>query len=128
MNQGKAKINPIDLSDSSKSHQVAALVAVGFFVTTLGQPAQVGGLPLRLLLKDELHITASVITEAAYGFCYTVAVLPVFDLAARATPKGCEAMRLAAVMSLWNVANAVSDISGHGYSTSIMSTSWDSYG
>src|SRR5205085_2507663 len=50
--------------------------------------------------------------EAAYGFCYTLAVLPIFDLAARATPEGCEAMGLALIMSLWNVANALSDILG----------------
>lgn len=50
--------------------------------------------------------------EAIYGVCYTFAVLPLFDLAARATPTGSEALGLALVMSLWNVSNAVSDIIG----------------
>jgi predicted MFS family arabinose efflux permease len=72
--------------------------------------------------------TTAVLIEAIYGFSYTLAVLPIFDLAARATPKGCEAMGLAAVMSLWNVANAVSDIVGSWlfdkYAVTFMSLLW----
>lgn len=50
--------------------------------------------------------------EAVYGLTITLVALPVFDLAARSTPKGCEAMGLALIMSLWNIANALSDITG----------------
>src|SRR6185503_2299823 len=61
------------------------------------------------LYRSEL---LALLVEATYGFCNTMVVLAVFDLAARSTPKGCEAMGLALVISLWNVANAVSDVTG----------------
>src|SRR5258708_26703836 len=50
---------PSPESRRPRSYEFAALVAIGFFVTTFAQPAQVGSLPLRLLLKNELHVTAS---------------------------------------------------------------------
>jgi BT1 family len=46
------------------------------------------------------------------GFSGTLAILPVYDLAARATPRGAEAMGYAVMMSVWNATNAVSDVSG----------------
>ena len=46
------------------------------------------------------------------GFSGTLAILPVYDLAARATPKGAEAMGYAVMMCVWNATNAVSDVSG----------------
>jgi hypothetical protein len=39
-------------------------------------------------------------------------MLPVYDLAARATPRGSEAMGYAVMMSVWNFTNAFSDVTG----------------
>lgn len=52
--------------------------------------------------------TALAIT-ALEGFTQTIAVLPVYDLAARGTPKGSEALGYAVMMSVWNLTNSLSD-------------------
>jgi predicted MFS family arabinose efflux permease len=46
------------------------------------------------------------------GITVTLATLPVYDLAARATPRGSEAIGYSLMMSVWNLTNALSDWSG----------------
>jgi Na+/melibiose symporter-like transporter len=49
---------------------------------------------------------------ALNGIGGTLAMLPVYDLAARATPRGSEAIGYSVMMSVWNLTNALSDTSG----------------
>lgn len=46
---------------------------------------------------------------ALEGLAQTLAVLPLYDLAARATPKGSEALGYALMMSAWNLTAALSN-------------------
>jgi predicted MFS family arabinose efflux permease len=46
------------------------------------------------------------------GITVTLATLPIYDLAARATPSGSEALGYSVMMSVWNLTNALSDWSG----------------
>jgi predicted MFS family arabinose efflux permease len=46
------------------------------------------------------------------GITGTLATLPIYDLAARATPRGSEALGYSVMMSVWNLTNALSDWSG----------------
>ena len=46
------------------------------------------------------------------GFTGTLALLPVYDLAVRGTPKGSEALGYSVMMSVWNFTNALSDWTG----------------
>lgn len=55
--------------------------------------------------------TAIAIT-ALEGVTQTLAVLPVYDLAARGTPRGSEALGYAVMMSVWNLTNSLSDWTG----------------
>ncbi len=64
-----------------------------------------------LYLNYHGHISAALIT-AVGGISGTLAILPVYDLAARATPRGTEAIGYAVMMSVWNATNAVSDVTG----------------
>jgi len=57
------------------------------------------------------HASALGIT-AITGITGTLATLPIYDLAARATPRGSEALGYAVMMSVWNLTNAVSDWCG----------------
>jgi predicted MFS family arabinose efflux permease len=57
------------------------------------------------------HASALWIT-ALSGLTGTLAFLPIYDLAARATPRGGEALGYSVMMSVWNLTNAVSDWSG----------------
>ncbi len=62
-----------------------------------------------------LHYTAAlpaVIITAIAGISGTLAILPVYDLAARGTPAGAEAIGYAVMMSVWNATNALSDWTG----------------
>jgi predicted MFS family arabinose efflux permease len=52
--------------------------------------------------------TAVAIT-ALEGVTQTLAVLPVYDLAARGTPRGSEALGYSVMMSVWNLTNSLSD-------------------
>jgi predicted MFS family arabinose efflux permease len=53
--------------------------------------------------------TTAVAVAAIEGLTQTLALLPVYDLAARGTPKGSEALGYAVMMSVWNLTNALSD-------------------
>ena len=57
------------------------------------------------------HTSALLITALA-GITGTMTILPVYDLAARATPSGAEAVGYAVMMSVWNLTNAFSDWTG----------------
>jgi predicted MFS family arabinose efflux permease len=52
-----------------------------------------------------------VITALA-GVTQTLAMLPVYDLAARGTPPGSEALGYSVMMSVWNLTNSLSDWTG----------------
>lgn len=54
----------------------------------------------------------AVAISAEGAFVTTLSTLPLFDLAARAAPKGCEAMGYALLMSVWNIASSLSDVNG----------------
>ena len=47
-----------------------------------------------------------------YEAAQTLALLPLYDMAMRATPRGSEAIGYAVMMSVWNVTNALSDVFG----------------
>ena len=64
-----------------------------------------------LYLRYHTHISAIVIS-AISGLTVTLATLPIYDLAVRATPLGCEALGYSVMMSVWNLSNALSDVSG----------------
>ena len=62
-----------------------------------------------LLYKDR---TSAILISALEGVALTLAILPVYDLAARGTPKGSEALGYAVMMSFWNIAVSLSNVSG----------------
>lgn len=70
-----------------------------------------GGVSALLYLWYRQPLSALIISGAA-GLTGTLAVLPQFDLAARATPKGCEALGYSLLMSVANIAMSLSDYSG----------------
>lgn len=49
---------------------------------------------------------------AIEGVAQTLAILPLYDLAARATPRGSEALGYSVMMSVWNLTAALSDLTG----------------
>lgn len=55
---------------------------------------------------------SAIAITALEGIAQTLAMLPVYDLAARATPKGSEALGYAVMMSVWNFTNSFSDWAG----------------
>jgi Na+/melibiose symporter-like transporter len=57
------------------------------------------------------HLSAGLI-HAVAGVTGTLAMLPIYDLAARATPRGSEALGYALMMSVWNLTNAFSNVTG----------------
>ena len=50
--------------------------------------------------------------EPTYTFAYALVQMPLYDLAARATPKGSEALGYSIIISVWNWGLAFSDIIG----------------
>jgi predicted MFS family arabinose efflux permease len=72
------------------------------------RPLLAGGIILSaaltlLYLYYSSHMAAITIT-AVNGLAGTLAVIPIYDLAARATPRGCEGMGFALMMSMRNLA------------------------
>jgi predicted MFS family arabinose efflux permease len=55
---------------------------------------------------------SAVLISALSGMTATFAMLPVYDIAMRATPRGSEAIGYALMMSMWNLTNAFSDLTG----------------
>jgi Na+/melibiose symporter-like transporter len=54
----------------------------------------------------------AIFVSAVNGITGTLALLPTYDLAARATPRGSEALGYSVMMSVWNFTNAVFDWAG----------------
>ena len=55
---------------------------------------------------------SALIITAIEGAAQTLAILPLYDLAARATPRGSEALGYSVMMSVWNLTAALSDLAG----------------
>ena len=83
-----------------------------FSLRTLLAGGIVLGAASTLLYLGYLSWKAAIVIEGAAGFTGTLAQLPLFDLAARATPAGDEAMGYALMMSMWNVGASLSDLFG----------------
>ena len=85
-------------------------------------------LTLRQLLYGSISLTAALsllylgyndknsamLIEAVYCFALSLAQLPLYDLAARATPKGSEAVGYSVIISVWNWGLFFSDLIGSG--------------
>lgn len=55
---------------------------------------------------------SALVIEVIYAFAVSLAQLPLYDLAARATPKGSEAVGYSVIVSVWNWGLLVSDLVG----------------
>ncbi len=55
---------------------------------------------------------SAIVITALEGIAQTLALLPVYDIAARATPRGSEALGYSIMMSAWNLTNGLSDWTG----------------
>lgn len=55
---------------------------------------------------------SAIVIEGLGMLGYTLAQLPLYDLAARATPKGSEALGYAVMLAFWNLSMMVSDVLG----------------
>ena len=67
---------------------------------------------LSLLYLGYNDRNSALLIEAVYCFALSLAQLPLFDLAARATPKGSEAVGYSVIMSVWNWGLFFSDLLG----------------
>lgn len=85
-----------------RRYNLRMLVAISIVVHALGALCYLG------YRSWEAALVISVIS----GLTNTMAMLPVYDIAARATPKGSEAIGYAVMMSMWNLTNALSDVTG----------------
>lgn len=55
---------------------------------------------------------SAIVIEGLGMLGYTLAQLPLFDLAARATPKGSEALGYSMMIAFWNISQMISDVTG----------------
>lgn len=95
-------------------------------LTTVGYYAACRKMNLRMLITGSIIVhalgtisylfyqnaTSAIVVTAISGVTGTLTMLPVYDLAARGTPKGSEAIGYAVMMSVWNLTNALSDWTG----------------
>jgi Na+/melibiose symporter-like transporter len=79
--------------------------------TLLAWSIIVHGIGTLCFLQYHSARTAVIIT-ALHGITVTLATLPVYDLAFRATPRRSEALGYAVMMSVWNLTNGLSDLTG----------------
>jgi predicted MFS family arabinose efflux permease len=56
--------------------------------------------------------TSAVIIQGLYEAANTLAILPLYDLAVRGTPRGSEAMGYAVMMSVWNLTQGAANVLG----------------
>jgi predicted MFS family arabinose efflux permease len=56
--------------------------------------------------------TSAVVISGLYEAANTLAILPLYDLAVRGTPRGSEAMGYAVMMSVWNLTQGGADVLG----------------
>jgi len=75
----------------------------------VGALSRVAGVLCYLAYRSTVSAT---VVEAVNGFCATLAIMPLLDLAARATPKGSEGLGWAVLMSGANFAENYSDVFG----------------
>jgi predicted MFS family arabinose efflux permease len=71
--------------------------------------AHVIGTVLYLFYRD---VPSAIFITALEGLSGVLTMLPVYDLAARATPRGSEALGYSIMMSVWNATNKFSDFTG----------------
>jgi MFS family permease len=62
------------------------MIGLGAFVTTIAQPGVIGRLPLRILLKDDLHLTAQAVATFMFLTTFAWNVKPVAGLLSDAFP------------------------------------------
>jgi predicted MFS family arabinose efflux permease len=71
---------------------------------------------------------SAIAITALEGVAQTMAILPLYDLAARATPRGSEALGYCIMMSVWNLTNNLSDWLGShlytAYGLTFMNLVW----
>jgi hypothetical protein len=79
--------------------------------TLLAASIVVHGSLTLLYLAYRSPVTALTIT-AVDGATAALAILPLYDLAARATPKGSEALGFCIILSVWNFTTLLSDFAG----------------
>lgn len=65
-----------------------------------------------LLHLDYRSPNSAIIISGLYEAAQTLALLPLYDLSMRATPKGSESLGYCLMMSIWNIALALSDVLG----------------
>jgi Na+/melibiose symporter-like transporter len=114
------KLKPQFIGNLAVISGITGLLAAGLYGALCRK------LPLRVLLASGVAINAvgtlaylayrspgsAIAIEGLNGVIATLALLPLFDLAARATPKGSESMGYALLMSVGNLASAFSEVSG----------------
>jgi predicted MFS family arabinose efflux permease len=69
---------------------------------------------ISLLYLGYNDFRSALLIEAAYFFAYALVQMPLYDLAARATPKGSEALGYSIIISVWNWGLLFSDLIGSG--------------
>jgi hypothetical protein len=69
---------------------------------------------LSLMYLGYVDKRSALVIEIVYAFAVSLAQLPLYDLAARATPKGSEAVGYSIIVSVWNWGLLVSDLVGSG--------------
>ena len=69
--------------------------------------------------------TSAIIIECLESATLVLAFLPLYDLAARATPKGSEALGYSVMMSVWNFTKNFSDFVGASMVTHLKFTFWN---
>lgn len=85
-----------------RRYSLRTIVAASIVAHTLGALCYFG------YQSKETAILISVIS----GMTVTFAMLPVYDISLRATPKGSEAIGYAVMMSMWNLTTNLSDLTG----------------
>jgi len=78
------------------------LLILGIFIHTLAA----------LLHLGYRTPNSALIISGLYEAAQTLALLPLYDLSMRATPKGSESLGYCLMMSIWNIALAISDVVG----------------
>jgi predicted MFS family arabinose efflux permease len=85
-----------------RKYELKRLVGISIVVHALGA----------LFYLNYHDQNSALIASAINGLTAALAMLPVYDIAARATPKGSEAIGYAVMMSVWNFTNMGADVVG----------------
>lgn len=95
-------IGAIIYSKLCKLMNLRKLLYFGVFLDTLDSL-------IYIFYVDKL---SAIIVTALNGISSIMCILPLYDLAARATPKRSESLGYALILSVWNLADAISDMIG----------------